>query len=208
MRVNITFALVLVRAMMLDGYTCKSPPPLFGLHPSAHAADSLSVSAYNATDVLPVRSRSRFTRPHLLTARRTTCLSALAYNAMVDSSMLPLMLRSSLLSVSHGLVYINTPGRTFLHELFIEYEQVTAWVARFFFQQNGGKLSYTINRRLHWMAQWAGAQVAATTILVKLQIASWKEPLAELLTRLVWDHLEPAAVTSTFCGFTSHYQHQ
>ena len=47
---------------------------------------------------------------------------------------------------------------------FIEYEQVTAWVARFFFQQNGGKLSYTINRRLHWVVQWAGAQVAATTV--------------------------------------------
>uniref|UniRef100_A0A453RSP0 Uncharacterized protein n=1 Tax=Aegilops tauschii subsp. strangulata TaxID=200361 RepID=A0A453RSP0_AEGTS len=31
-----------------------------------------------------------------------------------------------------GLVYINTPGRTCLHELFIEYEQVTAWLARFF----------------------------------------------------------------------------
>ena len=43
----------------------------------------------------------------------------------------PLILWSSLLSVSRGLVYINTPGRTCLHELFIEYEQVTAWVARF-----------------------------------------------------------------------------
>ena len=41
------------------------------------------------------------------------------------------MLRSSLLSVSRGLVYINTLGRTCLHELFIEYEQVTAWEARF-----------------------------------------------------------------------------
>ena len=34
-----------------------------------------------------------------------------------------------------GLVYINTPGRTCLHELFIEYEQVTAWVARFSFNK-------------------------------------------------------------------------
>ena len=33
-----------------------------------------------------------------------------------------------------GLVYINTSGRTCLQELFIEYEQITAWVARFFFQ--------------------------------------------------------------------------
>ena len=46
----------------------------------------------------------------------------------------------------------------------LKYEQVTAWVARFFFQQNGGKLSYTINRRLHWVVQWAGAQVAAITV--------------------------------------------
>ena len=76
------------------------------------------------------------------------------------------MLWSSLSSVSRGLVYINTPGRTCLHELFIEYEQVTAWVARFFFQQIGGKLSYIINRRLHWMAQWEGTQVAATTVLL------------------------------------------
>ena len=101
----------------------------------------------------------------------------------------PLIQRSSLPSVSRGLVYINIPGRTCLHELFIEYEQVTAWEARFFFQQIGGKLSYIISRRLHWMVQWAGAQVAATTVLVKLQIASWKEPLAELLTRLIRDHL-------------------
>ena len=33
------------------------------------------------------------------------------------------------------LVYINTPGHTFLHELFIEYEQVTAWVARISFNK-------------------------------------------------------------------------
>ena len=41
------------------------------------------------------------------------------------------MLRSSLPSVSRGLVYIDTPGRTCLDELFIEYEQVTTWEARF-----------------------------------------------------------------------------
>src|SRR4051812_35042620 len=76
-----------------------------------------------------------FPRPHRLIMPRPTHLSKL-----------PLMLRSS---VSHGLVYINTPGRTCLQELFIEYEQVTAWVARFFFQQGGGKLSYTINPHLH-----------------------------------------------------------
>ena len=50
-------------------------------------------------------------------------------------SELPLMLRSSLSSVSRGLVYINISGRTCLHELFIEYEQVTAWVARFSFNK-------------------------------------------------------------------------
>ena len=44
----------------------------------------------------------------------------------------PLMRRSSFPSVSHGLVYINIPSRTCRHELIIEYEQVTAWVARFF----------------------------------------------------------------------------
>ena len=41
------------------------------------------------------------------------------------------MLRLSLSSVSRGLVYINTPSRTYLHELCIEYEQVTTWEARF-----------------------------------------------------------------------------
>ena len=44
------------------------------------------------------------------------------------------MLRSSLSSVSRGLVYINILGHTCLHELFIGYEQVTAWVARFSFK--------------------------------------------------------------------------
>ena len=33
-----------------------------------------------------------------------------------------------------------------------------------FFQQIRGKLSYIITRRLHWTVQWAGAQVAATTV--------------------------------------------
>ena len=63
-------------------------------------------------------------RPHQFTMSRPTHLSEL-----------PLMLRSSLSSVSRGLVYINIPGRTCLHELFIEYEQVTAWVARFSFNK-------------------------------------------------------------------------
>ena len=45
------------------------------------------------------------------------------------------MMRSSLLSVSRGLVYVDIPGRTCLHELFIGYEQVTAWVAQFSFNK-------------------------------------------------------------------------
>ena len=104
-----------------------------------------SVPVYNTGEDFP--------RPHRLTTPRPTHLSGP-----------PLMLRSSLSSVSRGLVYINTLGRTCQHELFIEYEQVTTWEAGFLFQQIGGKLSYIINRRLHGMAQWAGAQIAATTV--------------------------------------------
>ena len=62
----------------------------------------------------------RLARPHRLTTPRP-----------VHLSVPPQMLRSSLPSISRGLAYINTPGCTCLHELFIEYEQVTAWVARF-----------------------------------------------------------------------------
>ena len=40
------------------------------------------------------------------------------------------------------LVYINIPGRTCLHELFIEYEQVTAWVARFSFNKKEANYHY------------------------------------------------------------------
>jgi len=104
-----------------------------------------------------LQRRGRLSRLHRLTTRRTTCPSAPAYNAVVVSrvradlqqggqlarphrlttprpvylSVPPQMLRSSLPSVSRGLVYINTSGRTCLHELFIEYEQVTTWEARF-----------------------------------------------------------------------------
>ena len=49
----------------------------------------------------------------------------------VHLSMPLMMLRSFLPSVSRGLVYTDTPGRTCLDELFIEYEQVTTWEARF-----------------------------------------------------------------------------
>ena len=39
---------------------------------------------------------------------------------------------------------------------------VTAWVAKFFFQYLGGKLSFS--HRLHWMDQWTCAQIAATIV--------------------------------------------
>ena len=45
------------------------------------------------------------------------------------------MLQLFLPSVSRGLVYINIPGHTCLRELIIEYEQVTAWEARFSFNK-------------------------------------------------------------------------
>ena len=110
--------------------------------------------AYNAVavsrDPAGLQQGGQLARPHRLTMPRPVYLSVP-----------PQMLRSSLPSVSCGLVYINTSGRTCLHELF---EQVTAWVAQFFFQQIGGKLSYTINRRLHRTAQWTCAQVAVTTV--------------------------------------------
>ena len=80
---------------------------------------------------------------------------------MVDSPVRTgLQRRGRFIRLSRSLVYINTSGRTCLDELFIEYEQVTTWETRFLFRQIRGKLSYIINRRLHWMVQWAGAQVA------------------------------------------------
>jgi len=80
--------------------------------------------AYNAVAVFRdhagLQQGGQLARPHRLTAPRPFHLSVP-----------PQMLRSSLPSVSRGLVYINTPGRACLHELFIVYEQVTAWVAQF-----------------------------------------------------------------------------
>src|SRR3954463_5672977 len=113
--------------------------------------------AYNAVavsrDHAGLQQGGQLARPHRITTPRPVHLSV------------PLqMLRSSLPSVSRGLVYITTPSRACLCELFIEYEQVTTWEARFLFQQIGGKLSYIITRRLHGMVQWAGAQVATTTV--------------------------------------------
>ena len=76
------------------------------------------------------------------------------------------MLRSSLPSVSRSLVYINTPGRTYLHELFIEYK-VSHCLGSPVFLSNWRQI--IINYRLHWMAQWVGAQVTATTGLVNFK---------------------------------------
>ena len=64
------------------------------------AGGSPSAPVYN--------SRGRLSRPRRLTTPRPTHLA-------VPS----LKLRPSLSSVSRGLVYINIPGRTCLHELFI-----------------------------------------------------------------------------------------
>ena len=63
------------------------------------------------------------------------CLHRLTTPRPVHLSVPPQMLRSSLPSVSRGLVYIDTQGRTCLDELFIEYEQVTTWEARFSFNK-------------------------------------------------------------------------
>ena len=80
--------------------------------------------AYNAVavsrDHADLQQGGQLARPHRLTTPRP-----------VHLFVPPQMLRSSLPSVSRGLVYINTPGRTCLRELFIEYEQVTTWEDRF-----------------------------------------------------------------------------
>ena len=87
----------------------------------------------------------RLSRPRRLTTSRPSLATAPAYNVVAVSrdhaglqrrgqlarlhrlttprpvhlSVPPQMLRSSLPSVSRGLVYINTPGRTCLHELLL-----------------------------------------------------------------------------------------
>ena len=74
------------------------------------------------------------------------------------------MLQSSLPFVSRCLVYINTLVRTCLHELFIKYEQVTTWEARFSsnkLEANYHMLSAAV---CTWMAQWTCAQVAIATV--------------------------------------------
>ena len=66
--------------------------------------------AYNAVavsrDHAGLQQGGQLACPHRLTMPRPVYLSVP-----------PQMLRSSLPSVSRGLVYINTPGRTYLHEL-------------------------------------------------------------------------------------------
>ena len=85
--------------------------------------DNCSLHQHDVVDS-PIRAAyrpgDRFARPDRLTTPRPAHLSVP-----------PLMQWSFLPSVSRGLVYINTLGRTCMHELFIEYERVTAWEARF-----------------------------------------------------------------------------
>ena len=80
--------------------------------------------AYNSAavscDHTGLQQGGQLARPHRLTTPRP-----------VHLFVPPQMLRSSLPSVSRGLVYINTPGRTCLHERVIEYEQAAAWEAQF-----------------------------------------------------------------------------
>ena len=85
--------------------------PSLATAPAYHA---VAVSRDHAS----LQQGGQLTRPHRLTMPQPTHLS-----------MPPLMLRSSL--PSRGLVYINISGRTCLDELFIDYEQVTTWEARF-----------------------------------------------------------------------------
>ena len=80
--------------------------------------------AYNAVaisrDHASLQQGGQLARPHRLTTPWPVYLSVP-----------PQMLQSFLPFVSRGLVYVNAPGRTCLDELFIEYEQVTTWEARF-----------------------------------------------------------------------------
>ena len=75
---------------------------------------------------------ARTTSTHRDRPCELTRSSALAYNAAVDSSV---RAASNIMVVF--IVRLSRPGlhqhtgRTCLHELFIEYEQVTAWEARF-----------------------------------------------------------------------------
>ena len=81
--------------------------------------------------VLVYNTGEDFPRPHRLTTPRSTHVSV--------PSLKP---RSSLSSVSRGLVYINTLGRTCLHGMFIEYKASHNWGSPVVFQI-GGKLSST-----------------------------------------------------------------
>ena len=100
---------------LLNGlpHRLTTPWPSLATAPAYHA---VAVSRDHAG----LQQGRKLTRPHRFTMPRPTHLSVP-----------PLMLRSSLPSVSRGLIYINTPGRTWLDELFIDYEQVTTWEARF-----------------------------------------------------------------------------
>ena len=66
----------------------------------------------------------------------------------VHLSELPLMLRSFLSSVSRGLVYVDIPGRTYLHELFIGCTSRRHYSLVNFEQPVG---------RSHWASCWHGS---------------------------------------------------
>ena len=126
---------------------------------------------------MPVyNTNADFPRPHQLIMPQPVHLSEL-----------PLILRSSLPSVSRGLVYINTLVRTCPHELFIQYERVTAWEARF--SSNKLEVNYHYQPPSALDGSMSGRINCRHYSLVKLQTTNWKEPLAELLTRLIRDHL-------------------
>ena len=128
---------------------------------------------------------------------------ALAYNATADSS----VCAASDVAVVFT-VRLSRPG---LHQY--TGPRLSAWAIYWvwashclgspvFFRQIGGKLSCIISRRLHWMAQWAGAQGAATTVWLTSNIQlegtiGWVADMAHtgsFITRrshhnLLWIHI-------------------
>ena len=89
--------------------------------------------AYNAVAVSHDRAclqrRGRLSRPRRLATPWPSLATTPTYNTVAVSRDHADLLPEA---VSRGLVYINIPGRTCLDELFIDYEQVTTWEARFY----------------------------------------------------------------------------
>ena len=76
---------------------------------------------YSTDSRIGLLRRGRLSRPHRLTTPWPSLVTTPSYNKKDN---LPV-----------HTIYINTSGRICLHELFIKYEQVTTWEARFLFQQ-------------------------------------------------------------------------